>query len=196
MIGTHHLYLTHPQVTIDPAVPVPLWGLSAVGRARMERLAGEGWIRRFGRIVSADETKALEAAAILAAALGCQVEQRGGLHENDRSATGFLPPPEFEATADRFFADPDRSIRGWERAVDAQQRIVTGVRAIIGEHPDLPTIFVGHGGVGTLLRCALRGIAISRKEDQGPGGGGCHFAFALEPVSVFYPWRPLEIPPA
>ena len=27
-------YLTHPQVQIDPDVPVPQWGLSPVGRAR------------------------------------------------------------------------------------------------------------------------------------------------------------------
>lgn len=27
-------YLSHPQVQIDPAVPVPEWGLSDAGRAR------------------------------------------------------------------------------------------------------------------------------------------------------------------
>jgi hypothetical protein len=27
-------YLTYPQVQIDPAVPVPLWGLNEVGRGR------------------------------------------------------------------------------------------------------------------------------------------------------------------
>jgi hypothetical protein len=34
------------------------------------------------------------------------------LGENDRSATGFLEPDVFDATADRFFAEPDRSIDG------------------------------------------------------------------------------------
>jgi hypothetical protein len=34
------------------------------------------------------------------------------LGENDRSATGFLEPDVFETTADRFFAEPDRSIDG------------------------------------------------------------------------------------
>ncbi|MEN3381188.1 MAG: hypothetical protein V7608_1232, partial [Hyphomicrobiales bacterium] len=37
-------YLTHPQVKIDPAVPVPSWGLSAAGRARVEALDNTGWL--------------------------------------------------------------------------------------------------------------------------------------------------------
>lgn len=31
------------------------------------------------------------------------------MHENDRSATGFLPPPEFEAVANQFFANPHKA---------------------------------------------------------------------------------------
>jgi len=190
-----HLYLTHPQVRIDPAVPVPRWGLSDIGRARAMAAAAAGWPRRYGRIVVSDETKALETAGILAAACGLGVETRAGMHENDRSATGFLPPPEFEAVADAFFAAPEVSVRGWERAADAQRRIVSAVRAAVAERPAVPTLFVGHGGVGTLLKCALKGIAITRAEDQGPGGGGNHFAFALEPASVLYGWQPIELPP-
>lgn len=192
---TIHLYLTHPQVSIDPAVPVPRWGLSPVGRARAEAFATQHWLRRFSRIISSDEDKAIETAGCLAAVLGLPVEVRENFHENDRSATGFLPPPEFEATADRFFAHPGQSIRGWERAADAQARILAGVSAVVAEQPGAATLFVGHGGVGTLLKCALKGVAISRSEDQGPGGGGNHFAFALAPRSVLYGWHPIETPP-
>lgn len=194
-MSARHIYLTHPQVRIDAAIPVPNWGLSSVGRGRAEALARADWIARLGRIVASDETKAIEMAEVLARVTGLIVEVRAHLHENDRSATGFLPPPEFEATADAFFATPQTSIRGWERAIDAQARIVAGVRAIAAERPDTPTLFVGHGGVGTLLKCALKGVAITRAEDQGPGGGGNHFAFALAPDSVFYDWRPMEVSP-
>lgn len=190
-----HCYLTHPQVLIDPDVPVPRWGLSPVGTARMEAVAKEAWVRGFARIIASDETKAIDAARIIGMATGVEVDIREGFHENDRSATGFLPPPEFEATANDFFAHPTRSIRGWERAADAQSRIVAAVTGAIAEHPNAPTLFVGHGGVGTLLKCALKGIAITRAEDQGPGGGGNHFGFALEPKSVFYGWHPLERAP-
>src|SRR5687768_12146813 len=111
-----HLYLTHPQVRIDPDVPIPLWGLSAEGRARTEALAARPWLRTFRRIVASEETKAQETAALLGAALGLGVEVRPGLHENDRSATGYLPRAEFEAVADLFFARPDEPVRGWETA--------------------------------------------------------------------------------
>jgi broad specificity phosphatase PhoE len=87
--------------------------------------------------------------------------------ENDRSATGFLPPSEFEATADRFFAEPDWSVRGWETARAAQARIVAAVRtALLDISGD--ALFVEHGGVGTLLYCALRRVEIDRRYDQGP----------------------------
>jgi hypothetical protein len=36
---------------------------------------------------------------------------------------------EFEAVADEFFALPDVSVRRWERAIDAQRRIVSVVDA-------------------------------------------------------------------
>ena len=44
------------------------------------------------------------------------VEVRPDIHENDRSAPGYLPREEFEAVADTFFADLDASVRGWETA--------------------------------------------------------------------------------
>ena len=46
------LYITHPQVQIDPAVPVPDWGLSALGRARAEACVTRPWVRELSRIVS------------------------------------------------------------------------------------------------------------------------------------------------
>ncbi|WP_256467566.1 MULTISPECIES: hypothetical protein [unclassified Bradyrhizobium] len=37
-------YLTHPQVQIDPAVPVPQWSLSPIGRTRTGGLANASWL--------------------------------------------------------------------------------------------------------------------------------------------------------
>ena len=93
------LYLSHPQVRIDPAQDVPSWSLSPEGAARVEALAARGALAGISRVVSSAEVKALETARPLAASLGCTVEIRPRMHENDRSATGFLPPAEFEAVA-------------------------------------------------------------------------------------------------
>lgn len=40
-------YLTHPQVSIDPSIPVPCWGLSEVGKARTEALTVAGGLSRY-----------------------------------------------------------------------------------------------------------------------------------------------------
>jgi broad specificity phosphatase PhoE len=189
----HAIYLTHPQVRVDPDTPVPDWGLSEIGRARVEALAGKSWIAAIGRIVSSAERKAVETAEILAPVAGCGVEIVEDTGENDRSATGFLAPPDFEAAADRFFAEPDVSFRGWERAVDAQARIAAAVdRALEGHDPAVPVLFVGHGGVGTLLKCRLGNRPIARAEDQGPGGGGMVFGFSLVDRHLLCDWTPIE----
>src|SRR5262249_47719619 len=115
-------YLTHPQVNIDPAIPVASWGLSVVGRTRTEELANTMWLLGTTQIISSGEQKAIETAEIIARKLSVAVEVRKAMHEDDRSATGFLAPSKFEAVADQFFAQPFVSIQGWERAIDAQRR--------------------------------------------------------------------------
>lgn len=187
------VYLTHPQVRIDPAVPVPEWGLSDLGRDRAFKTAQSAWVRRVGRIVASDEVKAVETASILAEAAGCEVEIVAQMGENDRSATGFLPPPEFEKAADWFFAHPEASFKGWERAIDAQARIVSEVDAVLAAHdPDIPVLFVGHGGVGTLLKCHLAGRPIGRDADQ-PGGGGNLYVFDLPGRRLLTGWEKMEL---
>ncbi|WP_047461076.1 histidine phosphatase family protein [Rhizobium rhizogenes] len=186
------LYITHPQVRIDPNVPVPEWGLSEIGAARAQLAATRPWAGKLGLIVSSAERKAIETAEALATASGAAVEIIEATHENDRSATGFLAPPEFEKAADWFFAHPNESFKGWERAIDAQTRIVSEVDAVLARHdPRVPIAFVGHGGVGTLLKCHLEGKPIARQGDQPPGGGNL-FAFDLAKRAVSCDWTPME----
>lgn len=181
-------FITHPEVAIDPAVPVPDWGLSAEGRRRAALLAAQPWVRGLVAVFCSAERKARETADLL----GLPPRVRAAMGENDRSATGYLPAAEFEATADRFFAHPRESIRGWERAVDAQARIVGAVATALAEAPPGEVAIVAHGGVGALLRCHLAGVAISRAEDQPPGGGGHLFAFDRATRRLLTPWRRIE----
>lgn len=186
-------YLTHPQVVIDPAKEVAKWSLSSVGAARVAALAASpGSLIGTTKVISSGETKALETARPLAAALGTFTEIRLLMHENDRSATGFLPPDEFEKVADRFFSAPSESIKGWETANAAQKRIMDQVDACLDSDLDGDVLFVGHGAVGTLLFCALSGQAIDRRFDQGPGGGGCWFQFDSKDRKPLQGWQPME----
>jgi broad specificity phosphatase PhoE len=188
---TYIRYLTHPQVKIDRAAPVPSWGLSEVGRTRTEALANAEWLSETTQIISSGERKAIETAEIIAGKLNVTVETRDAMHENDRSATGFLPPDEFETVADQFFAHPLVSIRGWERAIDAQLRIVREVELVLARNRSGDVLFVGHGAVGTLLFCHYSGFAIDRAHDQ-PTGGGHYFAFVKDKRRVQHPWRRME----
>ncbi len=185
-------YLSHPQVTIDPASEVMSWSLSETGQARVSALVDSLALAGTTRVISSAETKAIETAAPLAGKLNCQLEIRELMHENDRSSTGFLPPQEFESVADQFFASPAASVRGWETALHAQQRIVSEVEKCLENPATGDVLFVGHGGVGTLLLCHLLGVPISRELDQGAGGGGNCFAFSLESRRVLHHWQPME----
>ena len=193
------LYVTHPQVQIAPKKPVPHWSLSDIGYARATAFAARQPIPKGATIFSSDETKALELAEILAASIHAPVFSDEHMGENDRSATGFLPPAQFEATANRFFAQPEASIDGWERAIDAQRRIVAAVSAAVAKVPDgRLAVFCGHGAVGTLLKCHVAGRPIARREDQGhsgnPGGGNC-FVFDLAAGVLHSEWSALEDQP-
>ncbi len=186
------LYISHPQVCVDPAVPVPHWSLSDIGFARLRALHGAAWPKSITAIHASDETKAIHTADELARSAGCPVHTHHDMGENDRSSTGFLPPPEFEAMADAFFASPQISVRGWERAIEAQTRIVRAVERVIAVHDATkPVAFSGHGGVGTLLYCHLAGEPISRLRDQ-PAGGGNVFAFDIATRRPLFAWTPLE----
>ncbi len=149
-------FVTHPDVLIDPAVPVPDWPLNPRGRARMVAGSAQPWAATLGAIWCSTERKAIDAAQILAATRGLPYSTLADLGENDRSSTGFLPRAEFEGVADLFFAHPEQSIRGWERAVDAQRRVLTAFETVQAATPnDLDVAVIAHGAVGALLMCAL-----------------------------------------
>ena len=185
-------FITHPEVAIDPAIPITEWALSARGVERARRLAARPAMAGLRAIASSMERKATETAAILAAPPALPVRAFAALGENDRSATGYLPRAAFEATADLFFAHPEASIRGWERAVDAQARIVAAVAAVLAEAPAGDVAIVAHGGVGALLLCDLMDAPISRAADQPGEGGGNFFSFDRTTRALVTGWRPIE----
>ena len=191
----HCIFVTHPNVVISRDVPVPQWPLSARGRERMHAGLSQPWVRTLGAIYCSSERKAIDGAEILAAHCGLGIDTVPELGENDRSATGFLPPDEFERVADRFFAEPEVSVSGWETAAAAQARIVAAVTRIAEhERREGAIAIVSHGAVGTLLYCHLAGEPISRSRDQPANGGGNWFAFEWPSRRVLSWWQPIDAP--
>lgn len=182
-------FITHPNVVVSREVPVPRWPLSELGRQRMRAGLKQPWVPDLTAIYCSSEQKAIDGAEVLSRHLGLDFTQMEDLGENDRSATGFLPPDEFERVADQFFANPEVSVRGWERAIDAQSRIVRAVESIASQGS---VAIVSHGAVGTLLYCHLAGKPIERRWDQPPNGGGNYYSFTLSPRRVFSWWRAFD----
>jgi hypothetical protein len=160
-------FITHPEVAIDPSVPVPDWPLSSRSIRHMALLLSQPWVRvggpssavpserlwrRRGFWLTISPSRALSSIA-LARMIGLRLGicrrwnsrawQRSSLHARRRACAG------------------------WERAVDAQRRIVEAVdRAISMAPAEGDMAIISHGGVGALLLCHLKGVPISRAEDQ------------------------------
>lgn len=191
-------YISHPDVVQDPQVPVPQWRLSERGLKRAETmLEVQPWVAGLGRVVSSAETKAQMMAEVLANHLGVAVETRPGLGETDRSATGYVSAQRHDDLARRFFGDPIESADGWETAVAAQERVVRALADLIAAPPisdqggvAVDIAVIGHGGVGTLLRCHLAGLPIDQCHDQ-PGQG--HFwSFDRTTGAVLHDWMAID----
>ena len=171
------------------------WPLSELGRARMNKCLGQPWLSEITSIYCSTEQKSVDGAWILAKHLSLPFVQVPELGENNRSSTGFLAQSEFERMASEFFAKPESSVRGWERAIDAQHRIVAAVERLFEAETSPGSVaIVSHGAVGTLLYCALVGEKIDRKWDQAPNGGGNYFRFSLAPRGAYSWWKPIDEP--
>jgi broad specificity phosphatase PhoE len=182
--------ITHPQVAMDPAVPIDDWELSATGRERVPKLYGA--LDQVRSVWSSRLPKALTVAELIAAELGTPVITHPGLGEIDRSATGYLSEPQFWENYQRFLDQPDASARGWETAHDAQRRVQRAVEAILadprGAAGDLA--LVTHGGAAALLMCQLNGTPVQRLLDQ--PSPGSHFSFDAEQGSILTGWQTYE----
>ncbi len=191
----HLLFVTHSEVVIDPDQPIPDWPLSDVGRERMVQFA-ETLAAGDTPVVSvwsSDERKARDGAEIIAARLGLDPRIERGLHENDRSATGYIAPPEFWDVVAQFFAQPDESVRGWETARAAQARIVQSVeRVLSAETASGLVVVISHGGVGQLLTAHLQDVEIGQEDRPGNSGGGCWIAIDRQDRRLEGAWQDIE----
>lgn len=187
---TEIYFASHPDVLIDKSIDITKWKLSEKGVVRMQKLIEESWIKSIEVVYSSEETKAVEAAEIVAKVIDKKVIKFFELGEIDRSSTGFLERELFEKAVDCFFGSPKSSYKGWETAVNAQKRIVDIIfKKIVPEALGNKNILImSHGGVGALLISYLTGREISRKEDQ--PFQGHYFCFSSTNNRMIHGWKP------
>ncbi len=160
-------YITHPDVLIDLCRGGAGMAAECARSHPDARDADQSWVSGNVCVASSTERKAVDGAAILGAHLGLRPVTHPGLGENDRSSTGYLAKPKFEAMADAFFAHPEQSVAGWERAVDAQMRIIAAMRDLLRKPPRRATSPLWRMAGWVRFCCAIfLGSAISRAADQ------------------------------
>lgn len=186
-------FVTHPEVVIDPAIPVPNWQLSEKGWSRIKAFCTRPELTRVSDVFTSCERKAMDCAEAFKAERHFTYKIDTRLGENDRSSTGYVEPPRFWEIVARFFDSPHESVLGWERAIDAQMRIREAVADCVARRTGEGDVCIfSHGGVGTLLLCDLMGEPISRKRGQPISGGGCYFAFEAGTRTLFHGWRDIR----
>ncbi|NMC35654.1 histidine phosphatase family protein [Candidatus Beckwithbacteria bacterium] len=180
-------FLTHPEVIIDSHIPIPDWDILDEGKKRVELFCQNDFLKEINFIYSSCEVKAKTTAQIIASVLNLEIKYLQDLGEIDRSATGYLVPEQFQTTVKQFFDRPNQSILGWERAIDAQARIVKAVKQITQKHPDQNMLISSHGGVGALLKCFIKNISITQTEDQ--KSLGSYFVFDTKTWQLILDWQ-------
>jgi broad specificity phosphatase PhoE len=184
-------FITHPEVTVDRAIPITEWDLSLIGRQRLEALITQPWTTTIEAIFASPERKARTTAERIASVRQLPITYLPDLSEKDRSATGFLEPPVYRQLRDAFFAHPNESIQGWERANDAQRRVLHAIEQAKEQTPANANIaIISHGGVGTLVLNQVQQIEI-RKDDL-PPGQGYYFLFTKDTGTLIHHWKPID----
>ena len=187
-------FITHPNVVVDPAVPITQWSLSDRGIERMRLSLNQPWIRTINAVFSSNERKAVDAAKILSTHCGIAPLTNQWLGEIDRSSTGYMPFDELMTTVEEFYRHPAASVRGWESAQSVQKRVVDSVDHIIAsQHGKNGNIaIVSHGCAMALALCHLKGREISMMEEQPGTSGGCYYCYCTQSRSITHSWKLLE----
>lgn len=185
------LYLSHPEVKIDPQILVPEWELSDMGRRRLKAACARGWPGRGWRIITSPETKAQQTAEFIANAFSLPLHIHPDMGEVDRSATGYVAHDRHKALADALFDHPETGPEGWESAGAATARITKAFQEVVDEVAD-NMLFVGHGAVGSFLWCALTKIALGRAADQTRCGSFWAGEIGPDGFVPLHPWQALE----
>lgn len=186
--------VSHPEVQVDPAVPVPQWGLSDAGRARLRRLLEFPWARSAVLVASSAETKALQTArpSPRPAVARCTSTRSWG---RTTAAARVSPRPRGSRRSPTpSSSNPGAACAGGRPRPPPSSASCTPWTACSGERGSCPDparttswVVATHGGVGTLLLCALRGIPVDRRHDQ--PGQGSWYRFDTVTGRVAEGWR-------
>lgn len=143
--------IRHSEVTIDRSQD-RAWHLSANGRARCHKLAAELVPYRLTYLVSSEEPKATETAALLAQNLAIPYTTAPNLQEHERSRVPYFDSrADFEEHIRLLFNAPKTLVFGQETGMEALIRFETAVYTVLHQYPEDNIGIVSHGTVMALF---------------------------------------------
>jgi broad specificity phosphatase PhoE len=147
----------HAEVVQNRDVPVERWPLSTEGVLAAAALRAHPALAGVSAVWSSPEPKALATARAIAR--DDEVRVHPGLRELDRTAVGWVGDhASYVALVTEILRRPDESVRGCERAHDAEARVASAVGEILAERPGDDVAVVSHGLVLTLYLSRLLGL--------------------------------------
>src|SRR5579875_1992687 len=147
----HLVLIKHSLPAIEPTLPAKQWPLSPEGHQRCHTLVTHLVSYTPSLIASSPECKARQTAEHLSRAFRLPYRIIEGLHEHERSKTGFLPQTRFEQIMDTFFSQPDSIVFGSESAHQARTRFSFAIEQALREAPGGDVFVIAHGTVITLF---------------------------------------------
>ena len=160
-IMTTVYFITHPEVIPDPGIPISMWDYTDYGASRWDKILSKLWIKDIEKLYSSPETRAIKAAQRMADSLNYNLHVREDLGPVKRPTDKVLTPEEFAAARGLFYQFSTISNAGWEKAVDAQHRIIVTVDTILQESQNVHHIaVVSHEDLCILLLCHVKQIEI------------------------------------
>ena len=150
--ATRLILIRHAMPIVDDSRPSATWKLSESGRNAAKALASDLSAISIQSIVSSEEPKAIETAAIIAETLGISWSTAPGLHEHERGRLDWLGEEAWHAQIRRFFDRPRDVVFGYESARDSLARFKTAVESVLDqpEHRTGTIAIVSHGTVMSL----------------------------------------------
>jgi len=148
--------ITHAHTQQKRDADAARWDLSPAGYEQVAGLARLPFWNGVGRIVVSSEAKTrLTVGPVLAERrLPLTVDPR---FDELRRGSGWVD--DYAARVAEVFANPERSIGGWESAAYALARFLEGIHALADAFPHEAIALVGHGLTFSLFRAHLLGEA-------------------------------------
>ena len=149
------VYLIRHAETVCTADDPALWPLSERGEEQARMLGAQSFWDEVKAIISSDEFKAVSTVQTIAFDRKIPLYMHGGLRELHRTP-GWIE--DYEARVLEVFQKPALSIAGWERAADAQARMLAAFEELLTKYDQTPIAIVSHAMVLALLLASVNNV--------------------------------------